>query len=109
MCSSDLFNYTNEKALVITGITLRAVLVGFTIVLGVAVPHFSLLMSFVGSLTGQILVIIYPCLFHIKINYGSLPWYNVAFNCAVIVFALIGGILGIIYSTLALYTVYNET
>lgn len=103
------FNYTNEKAVIITGITLRAVLVGFTIVLGVAVPHFSLLMSFVGSLTGQILVIIYPCLFHIKINYDSLPWHSIAFNCGIIGFSVVGGILGVIYSALALYTVYNET
>ena len=103
------FNYTNEKAVILTGMALRAVLLGFTIVLGVAVPHFSLLMSFIGSLTGQILVIIYPCLFHIKINYDRLEWHSIALNCAIIGFAVIGGILGVVYSSLALYTVYNET
>jgi len=36
------------------------------------VPHFGLLMAFVGSFTGTILVLTYPCLFHIT---ASLFYY----------------------------------
>lgn len=103
------FNYTNEKRVIISGFLLRFFLMLFTLILAVSVPHFSLLMAFVGCSTGMILVLIYPCMFHLKIRWPDLKAFDVAAELFVIGFAVIGGALGIIYSSLALYTVYNET
>ena len=103
------FNYTNQRRVVVSGYLLRFLLMLFTLILAVCVPHFSLLMAFVGCSTGMILVLIFPCMFHLKIRWADLKPFDVAAEMFVIGFAVIGGTLGIIYSSLALYTVYNET
>lgn len=103
------FNYTNHRRVVLSGYLLRFVLMLFTLILAVCVPHFSLLMAFVGCSTGMVLVLIFPCMFHLKIRWTALQWFDVAAELFVIVFAVIGGTLGIIYSSLALYSVYDET
>lgn len=103
------FNCTNNRRVVVSGYLLRLLLMLFTLVLAVCVPHFSLLMAFVGCSTGMVLVLIFPCMFHLKLRWPALRSFDVAAELFVIVFAVIGGTLGIIYSSLALYTVYNET
>lgn len=103
------FNCTNNRRVVVSGYFLRLLLILFTLILAVCVPHFSLLMAFVGCSTGMVLVLIFPCMFHLKIRWPALRSFDVAAEIFVIVFAMIGGTLGIIYSSLALYTVYNET
>lgn len=103
------FNYTNQRRVIVSGYLLRFFLMLFTLILAVCVPHFSLLMAFVGCSTGMILVLIFPCMFHLKIRWADLKPFDVAAELFVIGFAVIGGTLGIIYSSLALYTVYNET
>ena len=73
-----------------------------------AIPHFSLLMSFIGNTTGTILVLLYPCLFHVKIRWNELSNTEVVVNCLIIVFSFGGGALGINSAARAFYSIYNE-
>ena len=78
------------------------------IAIGVAVPHFSLLMSFIGSTTGMTLVLIYPCLFNLKLNWTKISNTTMIIDSLVVVFAIIAMFLGINSAARAFYTVYNE-
>eukprot|EP00794_Sanderia_malayensis_P016187 gene16187-17814_t len=89
-------------------IIFRLGLVSSTILIACSVPHFSLMMAFVGSLTGMLLVFIYPSLFYIKIRWNELTNTSVACNLSIIMFAIFSGTFGIMFSAKALYSVYNE-
>ena len=71
------------------------------------VPHFGLLMAFVGSFTGTILVLIYPCLFHIKLHYTTMPWYHILFDASIAIFGLVGCICGVIFSSIQIAKEYD--
>ena len=71
------------------------------------VPHFGLLMAFVGSFTGSILVLIYPCLFHVKLHYSTMPWYHILFDAMVALFGVVGCILGVVYSSIQIAEEYD--
>lgn len=86
----------------------RIGLVSSTIAIACSVPHFSLMMAFVGSLTGMLLGFIYPSLFYIKIRWNELTNTSVVFNLCIIMFACLSGAFGIMFSAKALYSVYNE-
>ena len=86
----------------------RFIVVMLFITVGVAVPHFSLLMSFIGSTTGITLVLIYPCLFNLKINWLKLSNLSKTLNFLVIGFSVVAMVLGVHSAARAFYTVYNE-
>ena len=86
----------------------RLGLVMSSLIIAASVPHFSLMMSFVGSLSGMILVFIYPSLFFVKIRWNTLTNTTVVINLAIVMFAIVGGIMGCVSSAKALYTVYNQ-
>lgn len=71
------------------------------------VPHFGLLMAFVGSFTGTILVLIYPCLIHIKLHYSTMPWYHIVFDFSVALFGFVGCICGVIFSSIQIAKEYD--
>ena len=78
------------------------------ITIAAAVPHFSLLMSFIGNTTGMILVLGYPSLFYIKLRWETLSNTVVVINCLIIVFAAAGGVFGMNSAARAFYSIYNE-
>ena len=86
----------------------RLALVSSTIFIACSVPHFSLMMAFVGSLSGMLLVFIYPSLFYIKIRWNEISNTSVVINLSIIMFAFFSGAFGILFSARALYSVYNE-
>jgi len=73
-----------------------------------AVPHFSLLMSFVGNTSGTILVLLYPSIFFIKLRWKIITNTEVVLNILIILIALCSGTLGVISATRAFYSVFNE-
>ncbi|PIK44794.1 putative vesicular inhibitory amino acid transporter-like [Apostichopus japonicus] len=80
----------------------RILLVMFTLLLAVVVPHFTLLMGFTGSLTAPWLDFIFPCLFHLKLRKDRLSYWTIAINWGVIFVGVIGGVIGLVYSTVQL-------
>ena len=80
----------------------RVILVFSTLGLALAVPHFGLLMSVFGSVFGVCITLIFPCLFHLQLKWNKLQWYQIASELFIILFGVGAGVLGLIYSSIAL-------
>ena len=80
----------------------RVILVFSTLGIALAVPHFGLLMSVFGSVFGVCITLIFPCLFHLQLKWNKLQWYQIAFELFIILFGVGAGVLGLIYSSIAL-------
>ena len=76
----------------------RVMLLTFGLFLAIIVPHFGLLMGLVGSFTGTCLSFVFPCIFHIKLKWDTLQWYNILLRIVVIVFGLVCGGFGLVFS-----------
>lgn len=85
----------------------RVFLVFSTLGIALAVPHFGLLMGIFGSVFGVCITLVFPCLFHLQIKWNKLRWYNKAFEVFIVLFGIASGILGLIYSSIALKNVVN--
>ena len=86
---------------------MRLVFILLSILVAVLVPHFGLLMAFVGSFTGTILVFVYPCIFHVKLHHHEMRWYHIAFDVAIATFGIVGCVLGVTYSTIQITKEYD--
>ena len=76
----------------------RPMMLTFALFLAIIVPHFGLLMGFVGSFTGTCLSFVFPCIFHMKLKWDKLHWYDIALRIFVILFGLCCGGLGLVFS-----------
>jgi len=76
----------------------RVMLLTFALFLAVIVPHFGLLMGFVGSFTGTCLSFVFPCVFHLILKWSKTPWYSILTKIVVIVFGLVCGASGLFFS-----------
>lgn len=85
----------------------RVVLVFSTLGIALAVPHFGLLMSIFGSIFGVCITLIFPCLFHLQLKWNKLRWYHKAFEMFIVLFGIASGVLGVIYSSIALKNAAN--
>ena len=85
----------------------RFIFILLSTLVAIFVPHFGLLMAFVGSFTGIILVLIYPCLFHIKLHYFTMPWYHILFDLSIAVFGIVGCVCGVVFSSIQIAKEYD--
>ncbi|KAJ7386647.1 hypothetical protein OS493_006633 [Desmophyllum pertusum] len=76
----------------------RVMLLTFALFLAVIVPHFGLLMGLVGSFTGTCLSFVFPCVFHMILKWEATPWYSVLIKVVVIIFGLVCGGMGLVFS-----------
>lgn len=82
----------------------RPLIFTFGVFLAIAVPHFGLVMGLLGSLTGTSLCFVFPCVFHLKLKWNKLVWYQVASRIAIAVFGIACGVLGASFSAIKLAT-----
>ena len=80
----------------------RTLLVTLALFIALVVPHFGLLMGFVGSFTGTCLSFGFPCIAHLVLRWNYLRWYHITGEIVLIVFGVFAGGLGFIYSGKAL-------
>jgi len=83
-------------------VCLRIALILFTLFLAIFIPHFAILMGLIGSITGTMLSLIWPCYFHIHLKRKSLRWYQIAIDVIIIAFGLLITVTGVYYSSVAL-------
>nr|ANS11594.1 vesicular inhibitory amino acid transporter-like protein [Saccoglossus kowalevskii] len=100
-------NNTDEK-LHIWSMIFRFVLLLFTLLLAVSIPHFTLLMGVTGSLTSPWLDFIFPCIFHMQLKKGRLRFYHIFADIAIILIGLVGGGIGLVYSCKVLVRIYTQ-
>ena len=62
--------WSQDGELKIWGCGFRVACVLVTILFAVFVPHFSLLMGFIGNFTGCLLSFVWPCVFHLYLRFN---------------------------------------
>ncbi|XP_052090311.1 vesicular inhibitory amino acid transporter-like [Mytilus californianus] len=97
----------NEKSLKIWAVILRLLLVISTMLMAIFIPHFSLLMGLIGSFTGTMLSLIWPCYFHLYLKGRTMSWYAKLFDIIIIILGLLCLGIGIYYSGSALIRSYR--
>jgi vesicular inhibitory amino acid transporter len=63
-----------DGELKVWGLGFRVAVVVVTIMFAIVIPHFTILMGFIGSFTGCMLSFIWPAMFHLKIKRTTMPW-----------------------------------
>ena len=76
----------------------RLLLTVSTILIGVLVPHFIIVVSFVGSATGSLMAFVFPCLFHAKILFAKLHWFEIVLDALVFCFGVFLWAIGTVSS-----------
>ncbi|XP_046386401.1 vesicular inhibitory amino acid transporter [Ischnura elegans] len=87
--------WEKDGELKVWGLAFRVGVVVFTVLLAVSVPHFAILMGFIGSFTGTMLSFIWPCVFHLKLKRGTLSQSTVAYDWFVIALGCLFGVIGV--------------
>ena len=75
--------------------------------MAVFIPHFGILMGFIGSFTGTMLSFIWPCYFHLKLKRNSMDTPAVAYDCFVIFLGVLFGVIGVYDSGSALIEAFE--
>jgi len=91
-----------DGELKVWGLGFRVGVVVVTILFAVVVPHFTILMGFIGSFTGCFLSFIWPCIFHLKLRRHTMSWMVMMYDIFIIFLGIIFGLLGMYYSGKAL-------
>ena len=79
-------------------VMVRTGLVLMTLFMGIAVPHFSLVLSFIGCFTGCFLEIVFPCVFYCILRWERIPRVELLFNIMLVVSSLIFMGVGMYFS-----------
>jgi len=88
-------------------IVLRLVVVLLTILMAIFVPHFAILMGLIGSFTGNMLSLVWPAYFHLRIKGACVGFVRRAIDVLVVLFGLLCSGIGIYYSSHALVRAYQ--
>ena len=88
-------------------IGLRLVVVVLTMMMAIFVPHFAILMGLIGSFTGNMLSLVWPAYFHLRIKGASAGLVRRAVDILIVLFGLLCSGVGIYYSSHALVRAYQ--
>lgn len=104
---SQLTCYEPDGDLKFWAVCLRIGLIMFTLFLAIFIPHFAILMGLIGSITGTMLSLIWPCYFHLRLKRKSMKWYQCAVDVIIIAFGLLITVTGVFYSSVALIKAFR--
>ncbi|XP_017839977.1 vesicular inhibitory amino acid transporter isoform X1 [Drosophila busckii] len=96
-----------DGELKVWGLGFRVGIIVTTILMAIFIPHFSILMGFIGSFTGTMLSFIWPCYFHIKIKGHLLDQKEIAKDYIIIALGVLFGVIGIYDSGNALINAFE--
>lgn len=77
------------------GLAFRIGVVIVTVLMAISIPHFAILMGFIGSFTGTMLSFIWPCYFHLKLKRPQLDQGTIAYDYFIIFLGCLFGVIGI--------------
>lgn len=96
-----------DGELKVWGFAFRVGVIVGTILMAIFIPHFSILMGFIGSFTGTMLSFIWPCYFHLRIKGPTLDQQARAWDYFIISLGVFFGIIGIYDSGSALIKAFK--
>jgi len=98
--------WSADGELKIWGLGFRVGIVVVTIIFAVFIPHFSILMGFIGNFSGCLLSFVWPCIFHLKLRRHVMSWTTMCWDIFIILLGVMFGIVGMYYSGKALQKAY---
>lgn len=96
-----------DGELKVWGLAWRVGLIVGTILMAIFIPHFAILMGFIGSFTGTMLSFIWPCYFHLKLKGHLLDQKTIAYDYFIIFLGLLFGVVGIYDSGSAMISAFE--
>ncbi len=84
------------------GFAFRVGVVIVTVVFAVVIPHFTILMGFIGNFTGTCLSFIWPAYFHLRLRRHSMSWPTMVYDMVIIFLGFAFGIVGMYISAKAM-------
>lgn len=96
-----------DGELKVWGFAFRVGVIVGTILMAIFIPHFSILMGFIGSFTGTMLSFIWPCYFHLKIKGHTLDQQQRGWDYFIIFLGVLFGVIGIYDSGNALIEAFE--
>ena len=89
-------------------ILLRLSLISTSVIFAASFPAYTYLLAFVGSIAGISLEFIFPALFHLKIYWHDMPWYNIAVDVVVFVVGISVSVTGAFFSGRSMIKTYSQ-
>ena len=89
------------------GLAWRLSLIIVTILMAISIPHFSILMGFIGNFTGTMLSFIWPAYFHLKLKSGTMSRQTMYYDYLIIFLGFLFGIIGVFDSGRALIKAFS--
>lgn len=86
--------------------SLRSVFVVFTVMVAVLLPQFSLLMAVIGSISGVLLTLVFPCLFDIMLHLEQISTSRYVIDLLIVCVGVLSGGFGLVFSLIAITKLY---
>lgn len=96
-----------DGELKVWGFAFRVGIIMWTILMACFIPHFQILMGFIGSFTGTMLSFIWPCYFYLKLKREVLEEKEIYYNYFIITLGFIFTVIGIYDSGSALVEAFE--
>lgn len=96
-----------DGELKVWGFAFRVGVIMGTIMMAIFIPHFSILMGFIGSFTGTMLSFIWPCYFYLKLKGHEIDQQTRLWNYFIIFLGVLFGVIGIYDSGNALINAFE--
>ncbi|XP_020614984.1 vesicular inhibitory amino acid transporter-like [Orbicella faveolata] len=94
-----------ERAMIYS---LRAIFVIFTVMVAVLLPQFSLLMAVIGSISGVLLTLVFPCLFDVILHLDHISTRRYVINLLIVCVGVLSGGFGLVFSLIAIMKSYVQ-
>ena len=105
---SDFFARFEREGSFVPQKVLRSLLVSITAIVAVIVPNFALLIGLIGSAGSAAISFVLPGLFHLKVHKGNLTIRERLVDYAIILFGLVGGLVGTVQTISSMTKVDDE-
>ncbi|XP_014241956.1 vesicular inhibitory amino acid transporter [Cimex lectularius] len=96
-----------DGTLKIWGLTFKVGLILSTVLMAISIPHFAILMGFIGSFTGTMLSFIWPCYFHMKLKGHEMTSKQLAYDAFIIFLGFLFAVIGVYDSGSALISAFK--
>lgn len=103
----NLDEETKQSYIAIRRTVVRLALVIVTLIMAVSVPHFGLVLSFIGSFTGAFLEMVFPSLFYVILKHERISTVTIVLNILIVGFSMLFMGVGIYFSGMAMVKAFK--
>ena len=103
----ELDEETKQSYIAIRRTVVRLALVIVTLIMAVSVPHFGLVLSFIGSFTGAFLEMVFPSLFYVILKHERISTVTIVMSILIVGFSMLFMGVGIYFSGMAMVKAFK--